>query len=83
MRWFHLTVIGLFALIMLIFVVQNLEIVTLAFLGFNLNTRLAYAVVVAYILGMVTGGSLWSLLRRSIRGSRQQPEETGDVAPTA
>jgi putative membrane protein len=73
MRWFHLIVVGLFALIVLIFVVQNLEPVVLAFLAFSIETRLAFAIALAYLLGMATGGSLWSLLRRSVAGSRRHP----------
>ena len=71
MRWFHLIVVGLFALIILIFVVQNFESATLAFLGFKLTVPLALAFFIAYLLGMATGGSLWSLLRRSVEGSRR------------
>ena len=70
MRWFHLTVVALFALVLLIFVVQNLESTTLAFLGFSMTVPLALAFVIAYLLGMATGGSLWSLLRRSVERSR-------------
>jgi len=73
MRWFHLAVIGVFALIVLIFLVQNLESATLAFLGFKLTVPLALAFFIAYLLGMATGGSLWSLLRKSVEGSRRHP----------
>jgi len=31
----------------------------------------AFLVVVAYVLGAVTGGSLFALFRRSIQGSRR------------
>ena len=70
MRWLHLTVIILFAAATLIFALQNLEIVTMAFLGFSVRAPLALLVAVVYVLGMVTGGSLWALLRRSLQGSR-------------
>jgi putative membrane protein len=70
MRWFHLTVIALFAAAILVFAVQNLEIVTMSFLGFSARVPLALLVVIIYVLGMVTGGSLWALLRRSLQGSR-------------
>ena len=73
MRWFHLIVVGLFALIILIFVVQNFESATLAFLSFSMTVPLALAIFVAYLLGMATGGSLWSLLRKSVEGSRRKP----------
>ena len=70
MRWFHLTVVALFVAAILVFAVQNLEIVTMSFLGFSARVPLALLVVIIYVLGMVTGGSLWALLRRSLRGSR-------------
>jgi len=70
MRWFHLTIIVLFAAAIVIFAVQNLEIVTMSFLGFSARVPLALLVAIIYVLGMVTGGSLWALLRRSLRGSR-------------
>ena len=70
MRWFHITIIILFAAATLIFALQNFEIVTMAFLGFSIRAPLAVLVAVVYVLGMVTGGSLWALLRRSLRESR-------------
>jgi putative membrane protein len=70
MRWLHITVVILFAAATLIFALQNLSIVTMAFLGFSVRAPLAVLVAVVYLLGMVTGGSLWSLLRRSLQGSK-------------
>jgi hypothetical protein len=69
MRWIHLTVIALFAVATLVFAVQNLQTVTMAFLGFSVRLPLALQAVVIYLLGMVTGGSLLALLRRSLEGS--------------
>jgi lipopolysaccharide assembly protein A len=71
MRWVHLTVIVLFAAITIVFALQNLKSVTLSFLGFGLNAPLALVVVVVYVLGAATGGSLLALLRRSYAGSRR------------
>jgi uncharacterized integral membrane protein len=70
MRWFHMTVIALFAAAILVFAIQNLQIVTMSFLGFSARVPLALLVVIIYVLGMATGGSLWALLRKSLRGSR-------------
>jgi uncharacterized integral membrane protein len=70
MRWLHFIVVVLFALATAIFALQNLQTVTLAFLGFSVGAPLALLVVIVYVLGMVTGGSLFALLRRSIAGSR-------------
>jgi len=71
MRWIHLAVIALFAAAVLIFVVQNFEIVTMSFLGFSARAPLALLVAIVYVLGMATGGSLWALLRRSLQASRR------------
>ena len=70
MRWIHIAVIVLFAAVILIFAAQNFEIVTMSFLSLNARVPLALLVAIVYVLGMATGGSLWSLLRRSIEGSR-------------
>jgi len=70
MRWIHLAIIILFALATLIFAVQNLQTVTIAFLGFSVSLPLALQAIVIYLLGMATGGSLWALLRRSFERSR-------------
>ncbi len=73
MRWFHLTIIGLFVAATGVFVIQNSESVTIAFLGLNARAPLALLIAVIYLLGMATGGSLIALLRRSIRGARRPP----------
>jgi putative membrane protein len=70
MRWLHISVVALFVVATLVFVIQNFEIVTLSFLGFSARTPLALLVVIFYLLGMATGGSLFALLRRSIARSR-------------
>jgi lipopolysaccharide assembly protein A len=71
MRWFHMAVIALFALITVIFAAQNFQIVTMTFLGLSARMPLALLAVIVYLLGMATGGSLITLLRRSFEGSRR------------
>jgi lipopolysaccharide assembly protein A len=71
MRWIYLAIIILFAVATIIFALQNFEIVTMSFLGFNARVPLALLVVVTYLLGAATGGSLFALLRRSYEGSRR------------
>ena len=70
MRWIHTAVIVLFAAITLLFAVQNFQVVTMSFLGFSATLPLALLAIIIYLLGMATGGSLWTLLRRSFEGSR-------------
>jgi uncharacterized integral membrane protein len=73
MRWFYLAVIILFAAATLIFAAQNFQSATVAFLGLSARAPLALVIVVVYLLGAVTGGSLLALLSRSIRGARPRP----------
>jgi lipopolysaccharide assembly protein A len=70
MRWFHLIVVALFAAVTLVFMFQNFQVVSIAFLGFSIRMPLALLVAGIYLLGMVSGGSVLALLRRSIEGSR-------------
>jgi putative membrane protein len=71
MRWIYLAFIILFGIATLVFAAQNLEIVTMTFLGFNVRVPLALQTMIVYLLGAATGGSLLALLRRSYAGSRR------------
>jgi uncharacterized integral membrane protein len=71
MRWFYLAVIALLIAVTLIFAVQNMQNVTVSFLSFRISAPLAILVAVIYVLGMVTGGSLWALIRWAIEGSKR------------
>jgi hypothetical protein len=45
--------------------------VSVAFLGVAVDWPVALIVFVAYVLGAATGGSLYALLRASVKGSRR------------
>ena len=75
MRWVHLAVVVIFAAAILIFIFQNLELVTMSFLGFSARTPLAVLIALAYIVRMATGSSLWALLKRSFQGSKLAPRQ--------
>jgi putative membrane protein len=47
-----------------IFTVQNMEIVKLSFLNFHLEIPLSFASVAIYILGAISGGLIFSLLKK-------------------
>lgn len=70
MRWIYLIIIVVFVAVILIFVFQNLGVVTMTFLGFSLRAPLAIVAAIMYVLGAFTGGSLYALLRKSVRQSR-------------
>jgi uncharacterized integral membrane protein len=69
MRWIYLIIILLFAAAIIIFALQNLETITVSFLGFSVSARIAILVFVVYVLGAASGGSLFAFLRRSGSGS--------------
>jgi putative membrane protein len=73
MRWVYLTLIVVLAAATLIFIIQNRDLVTISFLGFSIRAPLAILIAAVYVVGAVTGGSLFALLRRSYRGSQPNP----------
>lgn len=73
MRWVYLTVIIVLAVVTLIFVFQNRGVVTVLFLGFSIRAPLAILIAGVYVIGAITGGSLFALLRRSYRGAQLNP----------
>ena len=70
MRWIYLALIVLFAAATVMFALQNFEMVTISFLDINARVPVALLVDVVYLLGAVTGGGLFALMRRSYEGSR-------------
>ena len=68
MRWLYLTIVALFVAATILFALQNVGPVTMSFLGFSIHAPLALLAAVA--LGAVTGGSVFVLLRKSVKGSR-------------
>ena len=52
------SVTAVFVAAIVIFVIQNGEMVTISFLGFSLRAPLAILAVIVYVLGAITGGSV-------------------------
>jgi uncharacterized integral membrane protein len=69
-RWLYLAIVVLFVAALIIFVFQNTERVSMSFLTFGLTLPLAALAFIIYVLGALTGGSLYGLIRRSVAGSR-------------
>jgi lipopolysaccharide assembly protein A len=69
MRWIYLAILALFAVVIIVFIAQNLDSATMTFLGFRVQAPLALLAAAAYVLGAVTGGSLFALLHRSVKGA--------------
>jgi len=68
-----LTLIVVLAAATLVFILQNWDLVTMSFLGFSIRAPLAILIAAVYVVGAITGGSLFALLRRSYRGSQRNP----------
>ena len=73
MRWVHLVVIVVFLAATVVFAAQNFQVVDVSFMQISIHMRLAFLVIVIYVLGAVTGGSLLALLRRSYEGAKHRP----------
>ncbi len=76
MRWIYLAIIGLFAAATVVFAIQNLQLVTMSFLGFSVRAPLAVLTAIIYFFGAATGGSLFALIRRSVQGARTYQKST-------
>lgn len=70
MKWIHTAVVVVVAAALIIFALQNLQSVTVAFLSFGITLPLAVLFVVIYLLGMATGGSVRTLMRWALRGAK-------------
>jgi putative membrane protein len=71
MRWIWVAIVGVFAAAVIVFILQNHNVVSLSFFRFNIRAPVALLVGITYVVGAVTGGSLFALLRRSYRGSKR------------
>ncbi len=70
MRQVYLIIIVLLAVATFTFSAQNLEIVTLSFLGFGIRAPLAVITAIIYVLGAVTGAGLLAFVRKSVEASK-------------
>jgi lipopolysaccharide assembly protein A len=70
-RWIYLAIVVVFVAALIIFVLQNTQSVGISFLALGVTLPLAVLVFVVYVLGALSGGSLYALLRRSFAGSRR------------
>ncbi len=72
MRYVYIALIVLLTAVVLAFMVQNLESVTVSFFAIRITLPLALLVILVYFVGMVTGGALLSLVRSWIAHARSR-----------
>ncbi|MBP3193038.1 hypothetical protein [Natronogracilivirga saccharolytica] len=70
MRYIYLTLIIVLTAIVLIFTFQNLDLATLKFLNMRIELPISLIVILVYILGMMTGGSLIMLIKNWLNRAR-------------
>jgi uncharacterized integral membrane protein len=58
-----------------IFAVQNMQTVSLRFLNWSMTGPIALLIVAVYFLGMLTGWTVVSFLRRSIHRVTEHPKD--------
>jgi uncharacterized integral membrane protein len=63
MRYVYAFLMGVLVVALAFFAIQNLSNVTVEFLTMSATLPLALVVAIAYLAGMVSGGSLLALLR--------------------
>jgi len=73
MRYVYIALIILLTAFVLLFSFHNLSSVTISLLGMSATLPLSLLVILVYVLGMVTGGALFSLVRRWVRRAMQHP----------
>jgi uncharacterized integral membrane protein len=72
MRYVYMLLIVLAVGILLLFKIQNLTAVSVSFLGADITMSVSLMIFVVYVLGMLTGSSVFGLLRSWARGATQK-----------
>jgi uncharacterized integral membrane protein len=69
LRYVYLAMIVLVTVVVAGFTAQNMGPVTVAWLSSSITLPLSVLTIVVYVLGMITGGALWSAVRTWVRGA--------------
>lgn len=72
MKAIYTALILLFVLAVLVFCLQNMDPVTISYLGWSFGVPLAGLVLIAYVLGMATGWGLLAFLRKLVGKMREK-----------
>ena len=72
MRYVYMLLIVLFTAAVLVFAAYNFDHVVVSVPGWSASLPLAALILIVYVLGMLTGGIVWSAVRRSIRGASRR-----------
>lgn len=67
MRYVTTALLIVFSLVVLIFAIQNLELVDVAFLMWSMSLRKIYLVLGTYVLGMFSGWGVVEIAKRLLQ----------------
>jgi putative membrane protein len=71
-RYVYIALIVAFTALVLLFKVQNFETATVSLFSLSVTLPVALLVIGVYVLGMLTGGALFALLRAWFAGARNR-----------
>ena len=72
MRYVYMALIAIFAAVVVLFKIQNLETVTVTLFSASVTLPVSVLVLLIYVLGMLTGGFLLALLRTWVHGATRR-----------
>lgn len=73
MRYVYMALIATFVAIVILFKVQNIDTVTVALFGATVTLPISMLVLLIYLLGALTGGSVFALMRTWVHGATRRP----------
>jgi len=71
MRYIYVALVILILIVVITFTVQNIQSVTVSFMNASLTLPLSLLILGVYFLGMLTGGTVVSLIRSLIVRARK------------
>ena len=72
MRFVYMALIAILAGVVILFKVQNLESVTVSLFAASVTLPVSVLVFLIYVLGMLTGGFLLTLVRSWVHGATRR-----------
>jgi uncharacterized integral membrane protein len=73
MRYIYIALIVIFTAVVVLFKIQNIETVTVSLFSASLTLPVSVLILFVYILGMLTGSFVLTLLRSWFRGAAGSP----------
>lgn len=76
-RWLTAIVLMVFLLALLVFALENMAVIDVRFLSSGFRVPTGAVIVGSYLLGMLTGSTVFGFLRRSVRTIQERRPKEG------